>query len=518
MDGFRSFLNRHPRHPGPISEKGAGGRKSEFLQNLSNRSSNPSLAHATIPGWTAFLMATILCGCTLHQNRNASVSGAKANNIRQQARIAVRRSLEWLFDHQYGEADEKRWRVYAGDWPQFADVQGKLIHLRWRDANPFTATFIHHALSHATPPNADALGLSLSDLDRASRMRKASVAMMRRFAAPENSPAAGSFGFWPEPSRQRHTLERSIASRILRSNENTRSYGALAPNFLPWLPEEFWIWRDADDTSLVSVALLESARLDSGVPPDRRFLSIMADRRDSVDIPRGFPDWLPAGSGAFLTWFPERKLPGWQDNVDPAVNANILFAVGAHDALRETPGVRSAARVLTRTVQERRHHRMEEISTYYGDTFFFHYLVSRAFHEGGVRELRSAVEILADEIEIDARRLPGGEIFWDRGHPQLNTAFAVLTLLNAGRRGDLTHGGVRYLAREQCPRRGCWKEGPIIPVYLDRRVDISWRSRAFVTGIAMEALCRWLVEEPPAGSSGNHVSANSSDQVSWLEN
>ena len=113
-----------------------------------------------------------------------------------------------------------------------------------------------------------------------------------------------------------------------------------------------------------------------------------------------------------------------------------------------------------------------------------------------MRGLRPAVRILADEIEADARSLPDGRVFWNRGDPHLNTALAMLTLLHAGRRPDLVEGAARYLVSEQRPRDGAWDEsyffGSFTPFY------IPWYSRPATSAVCLEALCRYLLNPSPA--------------------
>ena len=72
----------------------------------------------------------------------------------------------------------------------------------------------------------------------------------------------------------------------------------------------------------------------------------------------------------------------------------------------------------------------------------------------------------------------------------MNTAFAVITLLNAGRDGPLVEGGIRSLIQEQDPEDGSWPAAPFFLGTTTRGAVGVWESRAMSTAAAMEALMR----------------------------
>jgi hypothetical protein len=152
--------------------------------------------------------------------------------------------------------------------------------------------------------------------------------------------------------------------------------------------------------------------------------------------------------------------------------------------------------LIDQAVAEGIHRDVAQISLYYPDTLVFHYTVSRAFHEGGVESLGPAVQLLADEVEAEAQILASGSVFWDRGDPALNTAFAVLTLLNAGRGGPLTEGGAEFLRETQDPVYGHWPEAPFFLGRSAKGLTILWSSSAVTTAMAAEALMRVQLEHP----------------------
>jgi hypothetical protein len=100
------------------------------------------------------------------------------------------------------------------------------------------------------------------------------------------------------------------------------------------------------------------------------------------------------------------------------------------------------------------------------------------------------VEQLANEIESAALPSGDGAIRWDRGDPELNTAFAVLALLNAGRTGPLLDEGIAYLESRQHPTTGCWPESVFFLARGDTGREIYWTSPALTTAVALEAICR----------------------------
>jgi hypothetical protein len=131
-----------------------------------------------------------------------------------------------------------------------------------------------------------------------------------------------------------------------------------------------------------------------------------------------------------------------------------------------------------------------EVADYYPDSLAFHYSVSRAYHEGGVTGLQPAVELLALELESEAIVDVPGRVYWDRGDPDLNTAFAVLTLMNAGHETPLVEQGVAYLTSTQNPFTGAWREAVFFLGRTEHGPVVRWSSPSLTTAFALEALCR----------------------------
>jgi hypothetical protein len=104
--------------------------------------------------------------------------------------------------------------------------------------------------------------------------------------------------------------------------------------------------------------------------------------------------------------------------------------------------------------------------------------------------LEPAVEVLADDIENAAVRLHNGAAYWNRGDPALNTAFAVITLLNANRETELIESGIKYLLETQNSVTGGWDEAVFFVAHTDGGPVVHWVSPAVTTAFALEAICR----------------------------
>ncbi len=412
-----------------------------------------------------------------------------------EAAAPMRRALAFLLARQVQEpldilVDGERVRDYPGDWPQFFSLRGSPA-LRVRDASPFMVAFIHHSLTLVVEDNRQALGLSGRDVRDARDMRRRAVALLSRFESPAGAPDAGTFGFWPydqHPGVPSPAVERALISWL----RGPILGGARVPLNLTVFPTPLAIPSDADVTATTYAALLDDARLDGGGAGGVPFQQFFADWRDRGDVPRRLnPPWLPPASGAFLTWLTYREpgAPVFPNDVDLVVNANVLFALGRYHRL-DAPGVSEAIDLIRLVTALGLHRdRFEELTEYYPDNFVFHYAVSRAYYEGGVTSLAPAVEILADDLETSAIERADGTAYWDRGAPQLNTAFAILTLLNAGRESPLVDRASDYLALEQ-NRAGGYDAAPFFFGRADGGQVFEFSSSAFTTGMVLEALAR----------------------------
>jgi hypothetical protein len=421
----------------------------------------------------------------------AASPGATAD----EAAVPLKRALAFLRTRQVQEpldilVDGARVRDYPGDWPQFFSLRGAPV-LRVRDASPFMVAFIHHSLTQVVEENRVSLGLSRRDVRAARDMRRRAVSFLSRFESPVGAPDAGTFGFWPydqHPEVPRPAVEQALVSWL----RGPILGGARVPLNLHVFPTPLAIPSDADVTATTYAALLDDVRIDGGQAIDVPFHQFFADWGDRGQVPRRLnPPWLPPASGAFLTWLTYREpgAPLFPNDVDLVVNANVLFALGRSDRL-DVRGVAEAIELIRLVTALGLHRdRFEEIAEYYPDNFVFHYAVSRAYYEGGVTGLAPAVEILADDLETSAIERNDGTAYWDRGAPHLNTAFAILTLLNAGRESPLVARAAAYLASEQ-NRAGGYDAAPFFFGRADGGQVFEFSSAAFTTGMVLEALAR----------------------------
>ena len=360
-----------------------------------------------------------------------------------------------------------------------------------RDVSPFMVAFIHHALTHVVEGNRRALGLSRRDLGVARVMRRRAVAFLTRFESPPGAPDAGTFAFWPydvDPATPGAPLTVLLTAWL----QGPILGGPRVPINLRIYPSTLAIPSDADVTATTYASLLDDAIFDGGPGSEVPFQRFFVDWRDVGVVPRRLnPPWLPPESGAFLTWltYRGRALPLFPNDVDLAVNANVLYVLARYDRL-DVPGVAPAVGFINLVTALGFHRdRLEEITDYYPDNLAFQYVVSRAFHEGPVIALEPAVGILADDLEASVLFRADGTAYWDQGEPHLNTALAVLTLLNAGRDTPIIDRAIDYLISEQNALGG-FDEATFFVGRTDGDQVFEFTSASFTTAMALEALVR----------------------------
>jgi hypothetical protein len=261
-------------------------------------------------------------------------------------------------------------------------------------------------------------------------------------------------------------------------------------------PSTLAIPSDADVTATTYAALLDDAIFDQGPGTHVAFERFFVDWRDTGIVPRRLnPLWLPPASGAFLTWLTYRDppLPRFPNDVDLVVNANVLYALGRYDRLN-VPGVAEAVSFINSVIASGLYlERLNEISEYYPDNLAFQYVVSRAFHEGKVAALGTAVGTLADDLEATVTIRADGTALWDKGAPHLNTAFAIITLLNAGRDTPIIDRAIDYLVAEQNSQGG-FDEATFFFGRADGGQVFEFTSESFTTAMVLEALALHQME------------------------
>jgi hypothetical protein len=385
--------------------------------------------------------------------------------------------------------DGARTLDFAGDWPQYFRLQGGGSG-RVRDVSPFTVAFIHHALTSIVETNRERLNVGDLDLGAARAMRRRAMGFMRLFESVPGAPDAGTFGFWPydlDPARP-DVLTTLLLTAWLKG---PILGGRRVPINLPIYPAPLAIPTDADVTATTYASMMDAASIDGAPPATVAFERFFSDWRDVGAVPRRLnPWWLPHASGAYLTWLTYRDPPAaFPNDVDLVLNGNVLYALGRRHRL-DLPGVTDAIRAINiaAILGVHRGH-LEELTSYYPDNYAFQYVVSRAYREGGVTALAPAVAIFAADLEASALMRADGSAYWDKGDPHLNTAFAALTLMNAGRRTALVDRAIRYLESEQSLLGG-FAEATFFIGRTDGGQVFEFTSASLTTAIALEAMAR----------------------------
>jgi hypothetical protein len=295
---------------------------------------------------------------------------------------------------------------------------------------------------------------------------------------------------------------------------------------------------DVDDTSVVVALQQLHANQYANVDVDLEALQTFPDYRDLHRV-KSFPgeNWKPDNSGAYLTWQKNENTPTFEspemgvipygiNDVDCVVNANAIFALTL-TGQTQIEGYQEAVDLVSHAIETQS---WEACGTYYPQRQMFPYTVTRAWRDTGLSDdrLNQAMgklltDLLADQAQLATDNpdlegaFPGGV---DNSF-DLSTALGVVSLLNIGRdiaqkAGQLTayensiEKGIAYLLRKAQVSRVMnpetlseWRHG----VY-----DISakhwhdglffsytftnypqWRSANYTTGIALEALSKYLM-------------------------
>jgi hypothetical protein len=434
-----------------------------------------------------FLALALGLGLTVVVSTPTTVASQQSSPIERALGFLLLNQLRQPLDVVVGGA---RIRDFPGNWPQFYSLRGS-DSFRVRDVSPFMVAFVHHALTEIVEEHRIALGLSAIDLAAARSMRRRAVAFVKAFESPATQPDAGTFAFWPYDAYP-DTPDPRLALLLTSWLKGPILGGQRVPLNLSVYPNALAIPSDADVTATTYAALLDDAIFDGGAGRGPAFVRFFTDWRDLGIVPRRLdPDWLPPASGAYLTWLTYRDpiVPLFPNDVDLVVNGNVLYALGRYHQLF-VPGVAKAVELINLVTALGLHRdRLGELTEYYPDNLAFQYVVSRAFHEGHVITLAPAVRRLADDLEATALPRLDGTVYWDLGDPHVNTAFAVLTLLNAGRHTPLVDRAIGYLISEQNALGG-FDEATFFIGRTDGGQVFEFSSASFTTAMVIEALAR----------------------------
>lgn len=406
---------------------------------------------------------------------------------------AIQKAIRFLWNTQVREDEFTPGRMdYAGNWRQCFSRPD--TGERVRDISPFMPAFAHHALSLVNEQTQDVLGLTQRDIDDARAMRQRAIAFMMRFAGDADGPEAGTFGFWPPFMFQWFPGVRVQEAIFTAAIDGPEFAGTRTPANFPAFPRLFAVHPDADVTATTYAALLDHAVLDGGAVVTEDHSRLFADwLDDGVRPQRHEQPWIPRPSGAFLTWLQYGASGATRppNDVDLPVNANVLYALGRFNRL-DAPGAAEAIAWINDAVTVHNVHLTapDVLSLYYPDNLSLHYFVTRAWREGGVTDLSPAVEALVDDLLNTAQVDGAGRVFWDRGAPVLNTAFAALALINADAGDDLIAPAIEFLIAHQNADTGGWPAELFFIGELEEGVRAEWSSAAFTTAMVLEALVR----------------------------
>lgn len=325
--------------------------------------------------------------------------------------------------------------------------------------------------------------------------------------------------------------------QTIRSPQNTTGEDAF-----------FNIPNDADDTSLaVALQQLWYDRIKTKSPPgtdepDIDALKYLGRFRDTARMKEDGRDaWKGTETNAYLTWLKQEQsslfgnpesgiMPMGVNNVDAVINANVLFVLGL-TGIHDERGEKVAIHLLERAVSK---HPWSKTALYYPQDLALSYAVTRAYRDGGVRNLsmqRVVSKVLVGLLEMQYRysdkhpQKSGGFPGGDDHSTVLGTALALSSLLNIGeniaiKEGLLSEyrqaivGAVHYLTHHKkvCRIRYAdsfnsiqkrdlgfssrkafyWKAGL---AFSSSYSDLAhWRSRAYTVAMVLEGLTKYLLE------------------------
>lgn len=172
-----------------------------------------------------------------------------------------------------------------------------------------------------------------------------------------------------------------------------------------------------------------------------------------------------------LSWF-FRVTECSPGDVDPVVNANVLFYLG------DRPETRPIIRTLIQILEDEGE---ETCDKYYGSRFTFYYFLSRN-RAAGVRGFDTVGDTILERIKSFAH--PNGEI----GSHILHTALAACALMDWSDRSAVLDDAIEAILRARRSDGG-WQRCPFY--YSGPSKKLAWGSDEVTTGFCLEALARY---------------------------
>ncbi len=213
---------------------------------------------------------------------------------------------------------------------------------------------------------------------------------------------------------------------------------------------------DVDDTAQAWAALSEH-----GVGIDPQALEALRSSR--------------AGSGLFNTWIgdPSEWVGIDSKEISLVVNLNALFLFSREG--QSLPEVCRAAVAYTKTKA------FENGTGYYPSPLAYTYFFTRAYADGRAACLKEGIPDVR-AYAVARQRANGG---WGN---DLETALAVVTLLNAREKGPGVRRGIKALVDRQRPKGG-WVEAPL---YKGAVQPLYYGSASLTTAFCLEGLGKYL--------------------------
>jgi hypothetical protein len=395
---------------------------------------------------------------------------------------------------------------YTGEWPTFIYNTSYIPFLGKKgksayDSNVFNTLFIHNTLSELYLARPDSSVLTMLSLAQ------------KNFIHYRNE---GSFNFWPLLERPAHLKCNHQNCRQRRPVNFDYHYGFIN-NYAN-------IYDDADDTSAGLLAYYYSSRI-RNIAGDTTLIitDINSLLRKFVmyrDTGKRKTNWYNKRlgfnyrTGAYLTWFgPDRKHANFfswffpahktqnilygRNEVDCVVNANVLraMAVTGNTAI---PGVSEAKAFLRQVVSKKV---CFTCGVYYPTEFTFHYAMARAINSGvnGFDDLKKNLV-----QEILTRMNEKG--YWEseiEDNDMQATLYAVNALMllddNDTLRGQVNRA-MNYVIGNRV-RGGTithWPAGVFFSGGSAIRYNHIWRSEAYTTALALEAITNYLRQKKKA--------------------
>ncbi len=220
---------------------------------------------------------------------------------------------------------------------------------------------------------------------------------------------------------------------------------------------------DTDDTAVIFASLVES-----GINISDDSLDYMLGYRSSESV---FYTWI--NSEEWLSPYNPGYAYFKKNNIDANVNADILYAYSLRN--RTQDGI---IQYLNNVVESRS---FLNGTIYYPSPYAFSYLVTKAYSEGGIRELEPSMKHIKDYV-LETQKPDGS---WGN---DLDTALATISLLNVGYKGEPLKKAIGNLMDQQ-NENGSWD---IYGFYLaTSNPPIYYGSQALTTSFSIEALTKY---------------------------